>query len=289
LPFDLQPYVPVNSQEGQLVEGGQDSWENCTFACLGATMIAYLSQAGVANTDPLEPQEMRSGDGSGWPGVDPNGHGGEPWTRSQAVIWQRPDLYPHPPQMEIHTPADLISTLDFYGSSGYLVHWAGWCTPGGDWLTQEPANGLSHAGQVLAYDGSQFTLWNPIVGLVTLTASDLLAAYDGGGILVFLGDLTMSVQDVVTGLQQYFDGIIAPGQLSPGGTIATTLEDVQQLINQEGDAEAKLAAIQATLASGPAPSNGSAILGAIAALKSELDEVKAELEALSKHVGVGTA
>lgn len=176
--FDLRPYVSIDSAEGQLAEGGADRWENCTFACLGATMADY------GFGDPMEPQDFRDLDNQLHPNRPP-WHGGEGWDVSVEVIGARPKLYPNPPEMTIETPSDVAAALDHYGQRGFMVHWAGWCTPMADWIAHQPPDGLSHAGRVLAFDGSTFTLWNPVGGVVELSAADVAASYDGGGLLVF--------------------------------------------------------------------------------------------------------
>jgi hypothetical protein len=260
MPFDLRPAASTDSAEGQLAEGGADQWENCTLACLALTM------RDLGYGDPMEPQDMRS-----YLGVS----GGLPWSASVNVVHGNPQNYPNPPLMRICDVAVTPTLINDYGTAGCMVHWAGWCTPGGDWITQEPQNGISHAGRVLAWDGSTWTLWNPISGVQTLSNSDFAASYDHSGVLVFVRSLNpMVMQDVLDSCTAALDAGTADGELGWAATNKKLAATVDELVNQMNALSAQVAALSGTI---------------VPSTPVDLSVLAAQVEHLAAHLGEGTA
>lgn len=181
--FDFRGHInldPAESQQAEGLDGASltvDQWqdvnENCTFAAAAQTMIDY------GYGDPLEPEQWREIATPGW-------HGGEAWEATIKVIQARPDLYPDPPPMTIEEPTDVVAAMRDYGSRGWMVHWAGWCTTDAHWIASRPTSGISHAGRIVYADDQGLALWNVWTGYLVYAPDAFWAAsYDGGGLLIF--------------------------------------------------------------------------------------------------------
>lgn len=269
--FDLRPIYPFDSTEGQIPEGNVSVYgpANSHANCVPASFTAALAMAGFGDIDPQRVTNEIYG---------PNYRGGfGDFTRM--IAWIRANV-PNAPACS--DGGFDLNAVEAAGQAGKLIIGAGWINPASVTFTSpSQANGFSHASIFAAHlAGEKYVIWNTWTGqfqtydrAVVVASFYELSVMETARFGALTGELDMfwtqaKVDWVMATLAQMYYGKNPDGS---EGAPPWLLDRLKTLADREDVITASITALQAHpgIAGDPA--------------------LKAEVDQLVKHLGVGTA